>query len=300
MRVFLTGATGFVGSHIIPELLGAGHQVLGMTRSDAGAETLAAAGVEPYRANLDDPDSLRAGAQSADAVIHCAADHDFANFMAMIEKEGRAVRALGEALSGSGKPFVVTSGSGFGSPGPGQMATEDVFDAANPNPRIISETASAKFLEHNVKVIIVRLPQVHDTRRQGLVSPLIEIARAQGRVAYLGDGANRWAAAPVKAVAQLYRLALEQGQAGERFNAVQEEGVAARDIAEALGAGLKLPVVSLTPDEVGAYFGPFAMFASLDMPASSAWTRQRLGWDPKGPGLIEDLRNMDYGAVAAH
>lgn len=294
MRIFLTGATGFIGGHIIPELLGAGHSVLGMTRSDAGAKALADQGVEPYLATLEDPARIQAGARQADATIHCAFDHDFSNFLANTEKDRAVVQALCEALAGSGKALVVTSGTGLGSPGPGALAREDVFDAGNPNPRIASEALVASFVDKGVKAMVMRLPQVHDTRKQGLVSPMIEIARAQGRAAYVGDGANRWAAAPVKAVAELYRLAVEQGRAGERFHAVQEEGVSAREIAAAVGAGLGVPVVSLTPEEAPAYFGPFAMFAGLDMPASSAWTRQRLGWDPKGPGLIEDLENMVY------
>lgn len=295
MRIFLTGATGFIGSHIIPELLGAGHSVLGMTRSESGAKALADQGVEPYMATLEDPDTMRGGAAQADATIHCAFDHDFANFLANAEKDRVAVRALCEALAGSGKALIITSGTGLGSPGPGELAREDVFDAGNPNPRIASEALVASFVDKGVKSMVVRLPQVHDTRKQGLVSPMIEIARVQGRAAYVGDGANRWAAAPVKAVAQLYRLAVEQGKAGARFHAVQEEGVTGREIAVAVGAGLGVPAVSLTPDEAGAYFGPFAMFAGLDMPASSAWTRRRLAWEPKGPGLIEDLRNMAYG-----
>lgn len=294
MRIFLTGATGFIGSHIIPELLGAGHSVLGMTRSDAGAKTLAGQGVEPYRATLEDPESMMDGARQADATIHCAFDHDFANFLANTEKDRVAVQALCEALGGSGKGLIITSGTGLGSPGPGELAREDVFDAGNPNPRIASEALVESFVSKGVKSMVVRLPQVHDTQKQGLVSPMIEIARAHGRAAYVGEGANRWAAAPVKAVARLYRLAVEKGQAGERFHAVQEEGVTAREIADAVGAGLGVPVASLTPEEAGGYFGPFAMFAALDMPASSAWTRQRLGWTPEGPGLIEDLRNMTY------
>jgi nucleoside-diphosphate-sugar epimerase len=297
MRIFLTGATGFIGQHIIPELLGAGHQVLGMTRSDAGAATLTGAGVEPYRATLEEPDSLKAGAAQADATIHCAFDHDFSNFMANVGKDRAAIQALGEALAGSDKPLVITSGTGLGSPGPGELAREDVFDAGNPNPRIASEATAASFLDKGVRAIVMRLPQVHDTRKQGLVTPMIATARAQGRVGYVGDGQNRWAAGPVKAVAELYRLAVEQGKAGERFHAVSEEGVTAREIAEALGAGLGLPVVSLSQDEAFAYFGPFALFAGLDMPASSAWTRRRLGWTPKGASLIEDLRKMDYAAA---
>jgi nucleoside-diphosphate-sugar epimerase len=297
MRIFLTGATGFIGSHIILELLAAGHQVVGTTRSDAGAQALVAAGVEPYHATLEDPDSFKAGVAQADAVIHCAFDHDFANFLANCQKDQRVIKAMGEALVGTDKPFIITSGTGMGSGGSGQMAVESSFNANNPNPRAGSEVEGEKLAAQGVKVLVVRLPQVHDPRRQGLVSPLLDIARAKGASAYVGDGQNRWPAAHVKDVAQLYRLAVEQGRAGERFNAVDEEGILAKDIATALAKGLGLPAVSLTPEQAAEHFGWMGMFVGMDMPASSAWTRERLGWKPTGPGMIADLEAMDYAAA---
>uniref|UniRef100_B0SWR5 NAD-dependent epimerase/dehydratase n=1 Tax=Caulobacter sp. (strain K31) TaxID=366602 RepID=B0SWR5_CAUSK len=295
MRVFLTGATGFIGSAIVPELLKAGHQVLGLTRSDAGAQALSAAGAEAHRGSLEDLDSLRAGAAQADGVIHCAFDHDFSNFLANCEKDKRAIEALASALVGTDRPLVITSGVGMGSPGPGQPATEDVFNLDHPNPRSASEIAGNAALATGVNVSVMRLPQVHDPVKQGLITPSVEIARAKGVSAYVGDGANRWAAAHVLDVARLYPLALERAQPGARYNAVAEEGVSAREIAEVVGAGLRVPVVSLTPEEAAGHFGWFAMFAGLDMPASSAWTRETLGWTPTGPGLIADLKAMDYG-----
>lgn len=300
MRVFLTGATGFIGSHIIPELLGAGHTVLGLTRSDAGAEALVAAGVEPYRGTIDDPESLRAGATGADAVVHTAFDHNFATFVENCEKDRRVIRVLGDALKGSDKPLVITSGTGMGAMAHGQMATEDVYNPDNPHPRVASEQAGAEMSAKGVKVIVVRLPQVHDTRRQGLISPLIEVARKKGASAYVGEGRNRFSAAHVVDVARLYRLALEQGRAGERFHAVGEEGVPARDIATVIGEGLGVPVVSITPDQISEHFGWLGMFVGLDLLASSAWTRDRLRWYPEGPGLIADLKKMDYTATAPH
>jgi nucleoside-diphosphate-sugar epimerase len=297
MRVFLTGATGFIGSHILPELLAAGHQVLGMTRSQAGAEALRAAGAEPHLATLEDLDAIRGGAAQADAVIHTAFDHDFSNFLANCEKDGRVITALGETLRGSTRPLVITSGVGFGEQGHGQPAIETVFNTGHRNPRIASELAGQAALEAGVDVRVVRLPQVHDTRKQGLITPLIEISRAKGSVAYVGDGANRWSAGHVSDVARLYRLALDKGTAGERYHAVGEEGVPSRTIVEAVAAGLGLPARSITPEEAQDHYGWMAMFAALDMAASSAVTRQRLGWEPTGPGLIEDLRAMDYAAA---
>ena len=297
MRVFLTGATGFIGSKIVPELLAAGHEVLGLTRSDAGAAALAAAGAEAHRGDLEDLDSLRRGASRADAVIHTAFDHDFSNFLANCEKDRRAIEAMGGALAGSDRPLLITSGTGLGSPGPGVIATEDVFNPEHPNPRVASELAGAAMLAKGVKVTVVRLPQVHDPVKQGLISPLVEIARAKGVSAYPGDGHNRWPAAHVLDVARLYRLALEKGEVGARYHAVAEEGIDARTLAEVIGAGLKVPVVSLPVEEVGAHFGWLGAFVGLDMPASSAWTRERLGWRPEGPGLIADLQRMDYGVA---
>ncbi len=296
MRIFVTGATGFIGSLVVRELLGAGHQVLGMTRSEAGVQALVEAGAEPYRGVLEDVDSLSRGAAQADAVIHTAFDHDFSNFAANCEKDRRAILAMGQALAGSDRPLVITSGCGFGIAEPGRLATEDVFNTSNPHPRIASELAGQEVAAAGVKTVVVRLPQVHDTRRQGLVTPYVGLTREKGVAAYVGEGRNRWAAAHVSDVALLYRLAVEQGRASERLNAVDEEGVSAREIAEAVGAGLGVPVVSLAPDQAAAHFGWMNMFAAVDMPASSAWTRERLGWTPKGPGLIADLKAMDYAA----
>lgn len=296
MRIFLTGATGFIGSRVVGELIGAGHQVLGLTRSDAGARALIEAGAEPFRGTLEDPDSLSRGAAQADAVVHTAFDHDFSNFVANCEKDRRVIQAMGAALVGSDRPLVITSGVGMGGSGPGRIATEDVIDTDHPNPRVASELAGLEAAENGVKVVVVRLPQVHDTRRQGLVSPYVMIAREKGVAAYVGDGLNRWSAAHVSDVARLYRLAVEQGRAGERFNAVAEEGVAARDIAAVVGRGLGVPVASLTPEQAGEHFGWMGMFVGMDLRASSAWTRERLGWTPTGPGLIADLERMDYAA----
>lgn len=303
MRIFLTGATGFIGSRIVPELLSAGHQVLGLTRSDSGAKALEQAGAQAHRGTLEDPASLQRGAQQADAVIHCAFDHEFANFVANCEKDRVAITAMGEALKGSARPLLITSGTGMGSHADGSPATEDVLDLTHPNPRAASEQAGQALLEAGVHVDVMRLPQVHNPERQGLISPLVAISKGQGRVAYVGEGANRWPAGHVQDVAQLYRLAIDHalngGTPGARWHAVGEEGISARAIAEVLGEGLGLPVVSLTPEEAPAHFGWMAMFAALDMPASSAITRATLGWNPQGPGLIEDLKAMDYQAAFA-
>ena len=300
MRVFLTGATGFIGSAIIPELIKAGHQVLGLTRSDAGAQSLIAAGAGVHRGSLEDPESLRSGAAQSEGVIHCAFDHsafggnNFSKFVEVCEKDGRAIEALGDALTGSDRPLVITSGTGLGTAIPGQPATEDHFDPNHPHPRRLSEVAGAAVSERGVNVSVVRLPQVHDTVKQGLITPLVRVAREKGASAYIGEGLNRWPAAHVLDVAHLYRLALEKRETGSRYNAVAEEGILMREIAEIIGKGLKVPVVSLSPEEAQAHFGWLAMFASSDMPASNALTRQRLGWQPTGPGLIANLEQMRW------
>jgi len=294
MRVFLTGATGFIGSAIVPELINAGHSVLGLSRSDAGAEALIAAGADVQRGSLEDLDSLRSGAAASDGVIHCAFNHDFSNFVANCELDTRAIEALGSALAGSDRPLVITSGTGLGNSAPGQPASEDHFDPNHPNPRKSSELAGIAAAARGVNVSVVRLPQVHDPVKQGLISYLVPVAREKGVVAYVGDGLNRWPAVHVLDAARLYRLALEKAMPGSRYNAVAEEGVSMREIAEALGRGLKIPVVSKSGDEVAEYFGWLAMFAGWDMPASSALTQQRLNWHPTGPGLIADLDRMQY------
>jgi nucleoside-diphosphate-sugar epimerase len=294
MRVFLTGATGFVGSHVITELLDRGHQVLGLTRSDAGARRLEAAGVEVHRGDLEQPDTLASGAAAADAVIHCAFDHNFETFFENTKKDERNIAALGEALAGTQKPILITSGVGIGTPLNGGPATEDVLNPRHANPRIATEYAGAALIARGIDVRTIRLPQVHDTTRAGLVTPLIAEARRAGAVAYLGEGQTLWSAAHVSDVAKLYVLALEKGEPGARYNASTEDGVTARAIAEAIREGTGLPVRSIAADEVERYFGWMAPFAGLDMTASSAWTRARLGWNPTGPNLLADLAAMDY------
>jgi len=294
MRIFLTGATGFIGSALVPELIGAGHQVIGVSRSDAGAQALRAAGAEVYRGTLEDPEGLRAGAAQADGVIHTAFDHDFSRFVENCEKDGRVIAALGEALKGSDRPLVITSGTGFGIARDGELASEDVFNPDHPNPRVASELAGNALLEAGVNVSVVRLPQVHDPLRQGLVSPLIAVARDKGYVAYVGEGRNRWSAGHLADVVRLYRLAVEAAVRGARYHAVGEEGVSSRDIAESLGRGLKLPVVSVAPEAAPAYFGWLMHFAAQDMPASSALTQARLHWHPTGPTLLADLDLARY------
>lgn len=296
MQIFLTGATGFIGSAIIPELLGAGHAVLGLTRSDAGVASLEAAGATAHRGNIEDLESLRSGAAQADGVIHTAFDHDFTNFAANCEKDRRAISALGAALGGSERPLVITSSTGMGHGAPGQLATEDRFAPDHPNPRTASERAGASLLAAGVKVSVVRLPQVHDTVKQGLVTSFIAIARQRGVSAYLGDGTNRMSAGHVLDVARLYRLAFERGEPGARYHAVAEEGISLREIAGAIGAGLGVPTVSLSADEADAHFGWLARFAGADLAASSAQTRTTLSWQPTGPGLLADLAAMDYAA----
>ncbi|MEX3788500.1 SDR family oxidoreductase [Paraburkholderia sp. BR14374] len=296
MRIFLTGATGFIGSALVPELIEAGHQVIGMTRSDQGAQALVAAGAEVHRGTLEDTDSLRSGAAKADAVIHLAFDHDFSHFVENCEKDKRAIASLGAALAGSDRPLLITSGTGVGSRDNGQPAVEDVFNTSHPNPRIGSEMAGNALLEDGVNVSVMRLPQVHNPYRQGLITPLIQIARDKGVCAYVEEGRNRWPAGHLSDVVRLYRLAIEKGERGARYHAVGEEGVSAREIAEALGRGLKLPVVSIARGEAQAYFGWMAMFAALDMPASSAQTQARLGWRPTGPTLLSDLNEARYVA----
>ena len=306
MRVFLTGATGFIGSVIVPELINAGHQVIGLTRSDIGAQSLIAAGAEVHWGSLEDPESLRSGAAQSDGVIHCAFDHtafgasDFSKFTQVCEQDRRAIESLGDALRGSDRPLVITSGTAMGSAVPGQPSTEDHFDPNHPNPRRLSEVAGAAVLERGVNVSVVRLPQVHNTVKQGLITYAVHVAREKGASAYIGEGLNRWPAAHVLDVARLYRLALEKHEAGSRYNAVAEEGISMREIAEVIGRGLKVPTISLTQEEAQAHFGWLAMFVGFDMPASSAQTRQRLGWRPTRPGLIADLEQMHWPEAVTH
>jgi nucleoside-diphosphate-sugar epimerase len=294
MRIFLTGATGFIGSAIVPELINAGHQVLGLTRSEVGAQSLIAAGAEVHRGDLEDLESLRRGAAMSDGVIHTAFNHDFSKFVANCEQDRRVIEAIGDVLAGSDRPLVITSGTGMGNTVPGQSATEDNFNPNHPNPRKASELAGVSVAERGVNVSVVRLPQVHDPVKQGLITYAVSLAREKGVVAYVGDGLNRWPAVHILDTARLYRLALEKHEAGSRYHAVAEEGVPVREIAEVIGRGLKVPVVSLSPEEAPAHFGWLAAFAGFDMPASSAQTQERLRWHPTGPGLIADLEQMRY------
>ena len=293
MRIFVTGATGFIGTPTVKELISAGHKVLGMARSDAGAKSLAALGADVHRGSLEDLDSLRKGATTSDAVIHLGFLHDFSKFKENCEIDKQAIEALGSVLAGSNRPLIVTSGTA-GLAAPGQVATEDtVVPQDFPFPRVSEQTALA-LVAKGVNASVMRLPQVHNTIRQGLVTYLIAVAREKGVSAYVEEGRNRWAAAHVLDVAKLYRLALEKHETGAKYHAVAEEGVAVRDIAEAISKGLKVPVVSLSPEEAQAHFGFLSMFASHDLRASSAQTRKKLGWNPTGPGLIADLERVGY------
>jgi nucleoside-diphosphate-sugar epimerase len=293
MRVFVTGATGFIGSLVVKDLIGAGHQVIGVYRSDEKAKALAAAGAEAYRGSIDDPDGLKQGAGRSDGIIHLAFNHDFSQFAANCETDRRVIEALGSVLAGSDRPLIVTSGTAIAKVAPGEPATEDAPTiTSNDFPRAASEEATREAAAKGVNTSVVRLPQVHDPERQGLITPWIAIARQKGVVAYIGEGRNRWPAAHVSDVARLYRLAIEKAERGAIYNAVAEEGVAARDIAETIGRRLKLPAKSLAPEEAGGYFGWLAHLAARDMPASSAKTQKKLGWRPTGPGLIADLEQL--------
>ena len=292
MRVFLTGATGFIGSHIVSELLTAGHHVVGLTRSDAGAAALVAAGAEPYRGNIEDLASLTRGAASCDGVIHTAFDHDFATFVANCQKDARAIAALGDGLAGTDKPFVITSSTAMGSATPGDPASEDVFATHSPNPRVASELAGQALLERGIHVIALRNSQVHDTCKQGLVSDVIALAWEKGVSAYVGDGSNSWSAAHVSDTARLYRHALERNEIGARYHATAEAAISFREIAETIGETVGLPVMSVRADEAGAHFSWLTAFVSKDMSASSTLTRERLGWNPDGPTLHADIRAM--------
>ncbi|OOM80509.1 SDR family oxidoreductase [Clostridium sp. BL-8] len=294
MRIFVTGATGFIGSKIVEELLGAGHEVIGLARSDSSAASLTAAGATAHRGSLEDLESLRSGASSADGVIHAAFDHDnfITNFAACCETDRRAIDALGSALAGSNKPLVVT----FGTAGikPGFLLTEDdkASSSLTAGPRTASETLTLSLASKGVRASVVRpAPIVYgDGERYGLVTMLIEIARSKGFSAYVGDGSNRWPAVHRLDAAKLYRLALEQAPAGSIFHAVANEGIPFKEIAEAIGRRLNLPVKSISSEEsVNHLGGPLGQLIAADIPASNALTQERLGWQPTHFELIQNI-----------
>jgi nucleoside-diphosphate-sugar epimerase len=290
MRVFVTGASGFVGSAVVKDLLAAGHQVLGMVRSDKGAEKVAAAGAEVHRGDIYDLESVKSGAAVCDAVIHTAFDHDFSKFKENCETDRKVVTAIASVLEGTDKPFVITSGVGLVS-SLGRPANEDdVPQSSNINPRVASEEAAMAAAAKGVDTYIMRLPPtVHGAGEFGFIPMVINVDKSKGASAYIGDGANRWPAVHRFDAAALYRLAIEKKPSLKVFHAVAEEGIPFKEIAEAIGKGLNLPVVSKTGDEATEHFGWFSHFAGLDCPSTATKTIEATGWSPKEPGLIKDM-----------
>jgi len=292
MRVFVTGATGFIGTAVVRELIDAGHQVLGLARSDAGAKSLIAVGAQVHRGSLEDLESLCSGAAAADGVIHAAFIHNFNNYAPSAEADRRAIETLGGALAGSDRPLIVTSGTLLAQR-QGSLATEE--DAPNPNFPRKSEEAALALAARGVRASVLRLPpSVHGNADHGFVPRLISVAREKGVSVFIDDGLNRWPAVHRLDAAHLYRLALEESSRGARYHGVADEGVPTREIAEVIGRQLSVPVVSKSREEAADHFGWIGMFFGMDSPASSALTQERLGWRPVQPGLIADLNAEHY------
>lgn len=293
MRIFVTGASGFVGSAVSRELVSAGFEVVGVARTDAAATTVAASGARVHRADLEHPESLRSGAAEADAVIHAGFVHDFSRFKACCELDREVIAVLGSALAGPQCPLIVTSAIGV--LGGGAVTEETLPPSPSPNPRVATEEAARTLLDRGVNVSIVRLPPTtHGRGDHGFLPMLIDIARQKGAAAYVEDGQNRWPAVHREDAAQVYRLAVERNVAGAYYHAVAEEGVPFRSFTEVIGRRLQLPVVSKTREEAAAHFGWLAHFASSNFMASSARTREQLGWTPTRPGLLADLDQPHY------
>ena len=296
MRVFVTGAAGFIGTETTKDLIANGHHVIGLARSDHNVATLEKLGAEVHRGSLQDLDSLKRGARNADGVIHLAFIHDFTKFAENGAIDKAAIDAMGEVLAGTNKPFIVTSGTGLIAPG--VLITEDMRRESSPHVPRVSEQTGLAYASRGVRAMTIRLPQVHGADgKAGLITYLLELARQKGAAAYVGEGTERWAAAHRLDVARLYRLALENGTADGIYHAVGEEGVPMRQVIEVIGRALNVPVVSIKKEEAGDYYGPLAMFAGLDMPASSALTQQWLDWTPTGIGLIADIGQPGYFKV---
>jgi nucleoside-diphosphate-sugar epimerase len=297
MRVFVTGASGFIGSAVVPELLSAGHRVVGLARSEASAKALAAAGAGVHRGDLNDLESLRSGAAESDGVIHLGFIHDFDHYDAALQTDRRAIETIGGALEGSGRPFVIASGTlGLA---PGRVATEDIPFDLKMHPRLANAAFALTHAQRGVRVSFVRLsPTVHGEGDHGFVKRLVDIAREKGVAGYIGDGSNRWNAVHRLDAARLFLLAFQKAPAGAVLHAVAEEGVNGRTIAEAIGRKLGLHATSIAPDAAVAHFGWLGRFFAMDQPASSTSTRKSMGWNPTHPGLIEDLEAGHYFAGA--